>query len=110
MRRYIDADKVMEEIQRIGGHNLCEWHTIGVKALIDRQPTADVVEVRHGEWIGTEYDGYADGNPVYDKWECSKCHEEYCYEGEPPLYNYCPNCGAKMDGERREDDGTTVCK
>ena len=43
MPRYIDADKVMEEIIRIGGHNLCEWETIGVKALIDRQPTADVV-------------------------------------------------------------------
>ena len=42
MPRYIDADKVMEEINRIGGHNLCEWETIGVKALIDRQPTADV--------------------------------------------------------------------
>ena len=44
MARYIDADRVMEEINRIGGHNLCEWETIGVKALIDRQPTADVVE------------------------------------------------------------------
>ena len=43
MARYIDADKAMEEINRIGGHNLCEWETIGVKALIDRQPTADVV-------------------------------------------------------------------
>lgn len=42
MARYIDADKAMEEINRIGGHNLCEWETIGVKALIDRQPTADV--------------------------------------------------------------------
>ena len=42
MARYIDADKVMEEIARIGGHNLCEWETIGVKALIDRQHTADV--------------------------------------------------------------------
>ena len=43
MARYIDANKVMEEIVRIGGHNLCGWKTIGVKALIDRQPTADVV-------------------------------------------------------------------
>ena len=42
MARYIDADKVMEEIARIGGHNFCKWHTIGVKALIDRQTTADV--------------------------------------------------------------------
>lgn len=42
MARYIDADKVMEEIASTGGHNLCEWSTLGVKALIDRQPTADV--------------------------------------------------------------------
>ena len=65
MPRYIDADKAMDEINRIGGHNLCEWETIGVKALIDRQPTADVVEVvrckdcRYWEEIGfdpiTEY-------------------------------------------------------
>ena len=41
--RPIDADKVMEEINRIGGHNLCEWDTIGVKALICRQDTLDVV-------------------------------------------------------------------
>ena len=43
MARYIDREKVMEEIHRMGGHNLCEWDTIGVKALIDRQPIADVV-------------------------------------------------------------------
>lgn len=41
--RPIDADKVMEEINRIGGHNLCGWDTIGVKALICRQDTLDVV-------------------------------------------------------------------
>lgn len=43
MSRYIDADKVMEEINRIGGHNLCEWDTLGVKALICKQDTLDVV-------------------------------------------------------------------
>ena len=43
--RPIDADKVMEEIARIGGHNLSGWSTIGVKALIDRQPTIDAVPV-----------------------------------------------------------------
>lgn len=45
MARYIDADKVMEEIKRIGGHNLCEWDTLGVKALINRQPTANVAPI-----------------------------------------------------------------
>lgn len=64
--------------------------------------TEDVVAVVHAEWVGTEYDGYADGYPVYDKWECSHCHEEFSSEGEPPQYNYCPECGAKMDYERSE--------
>lgn len=68
----------------------------------DEEATEDVVAVVHAEWVGTEYDGYADGYPVYDKWECSHCHEEFSSEGEPPQYNYCPECGAKMDGERKE--------
>lgn len=74
--------------------------------LEDKIEQGDVVEVRHGEWIGLEYDGYADGCPVYDKWECSECHEEYNSDGEPPMFNYCPECGAKMDGERRTKDAT----
>lgn len=50
------------------------------------------------KWVGIEYDGYADGNPVYDVWECSCCHEEY--EGDfDSLPNYCPECGAKMEAE-----------
>lgn len=53
--------------------------------------------VVHGRWVGTQYDGYADGSPVYDVWECSECRAEYESEGDPPPYNFCPNCGAKMD-------------
>ena len=49
MARHIDADKVMEEIASMGGHGLCEWSTLGVKALIERQPTADVAP--RAEWI-----------------------------------------------------------
>lgn len=46
-----------------------------------------------GEWIGTEYDGYADGVPVYDVYECSVCGNEY-HGDEPP--SHCPDCGAKL--------------
>lgn len=79
------------------------WSAEDAMKFLNEIPTADVVEVVHAEWVGTEYDGYADGYPVYDKWECSHCHEEFSSEGEPPLHNYCPECGAKMDGERREE-------
>lgn len=54
-------------------------------------------EERHGRWIPLEYDGYADGNPVWDLWECSECQEEHSGD-EDTLTPYCPNCGAKMDG------------
>ena len=46
---------------------------------------ADVVEVKHGEWIRHKE------NCLYNK--CSICEKEHCRED-----NYCPNCGAKMDG------------
>lgn len=55
----------------------------------------DAVPVRHGMFIGTESDGYADGNPVYYEWKCSECG--CIFEEEEPTYRYCPNCGARMD-------------
>lgn len=51
-------------------------------------------ERKKGQWIGIEFDGYADGYPVYDKWECSVCGREVIEEE-----NFCPDCGADMRGE-----------
>lgn len=42
MARYIDADKLLEEVKR-GGHALQEWSTLGVCGVIERQPIADVI-------------------------------------------------------------------
>lgn len=57
----------------------------------------DTEPVRHGRWIPTEYDSYAGGAPVWDKWECSDCGHEHSGE-EDTLTAFCPNCGAQMDG------------
>ena len=68
-------------------------------AEIREMPAADVAEVVHGQWQG-EGDGYADGALVYDVWVCSNCGH-YIDDGtdDPEcLPNYCPVCGAKMDG------------
>lgn len=54
-------------------------------------------KVRRGRWIPTEYDSYADGAPVWDKWECSECGNEHSGE-KYDLTAFCPDCGAKMDG------------
>lgn len=103
MSRYIDADELKKEVEysmernphEIG--NLRSNHRVEHKhfiRIICSQPTADVEPVRHAHWNGIEYDGYADGCPVYDKWECSKCGNEISTE-DPP--EYCCDCGAKMD-------------
>ena len=42
----------------------------------------------HGKWMFIDLDGY-----WYNK--CSVCGGT---TGSPPGFNYCPNCGAKMDG------------
>lgn len=64
-----------------------EWEEI--EEAIDAAPTADVVPVVHGWWNATE--------------TCSLCGEKST-EGLDAttwnywLPNYCPHCGAKMDG------------
>ena len=58
------------------------------------KPLADVVEVRHGEWLPvTTYDGRE------HLYRCSVCNRH-----EQVIYEYC-HCGAKMDG-KGEDNAT----
>lgn len=68
--------------------------------VIDEQPTIEAKPVRHGRWIPTEYDSYADGAPVWDKWGCSECGHEHSGE-EDTLTAFCPDCGARME-EKQE--------
>ena len=69
-----------------------EWEEI--EEAIDAAPTADVVPVVHGWWNATE--------------TCSLCGEKST-EGLDAttwnywLPNYCPHCGAKMDGGANDD-------
>lgn len=55
---------------------------------IKQLPAADVAPVRHGRWV-------CNGIPDSMLSKCSVCGILYgAYS-----FNYCPNCGAKMDGE-----------
>lgn len=57
-----------------------------VQWVLSHTPTVDAVEVVHGRWIGTLYD-----------FKCSACGVyQSLYSGRT---RYCPNCGAKMDGD-----------
>ena len=90
MARYIDADKLIAEYDRvhIGPPG-------GARKLMEEAPTADVAEVKRGKWIEKE-EVYGD---VY--YTCSNCTNDWTtIDGTPQenFMNYCPNCGAKMDG------------
>ena len=65
--------------------------------MVNATPAADVAPVVHGSWDGSA-DGYADGELVYDMWNCSVCGFDADGADEKPAWKYCPNCGAKMDG------------
>ena len=73
------------------------------KAIGGFHNPGDLVVLHHAYWVGTQYDGYADGSPVWDYWECSRCHtSEYESDGEPPRWAFCPDCGALMDKDPQE--------
>lgn len=42
-----------------------------------------------------EGDGYSDGQLVYDTWICPCCGKHY--EVDCDSYDYCLNCGQKLD-------------
>ena len=84
--RLIDADALQSEYMR--------YHDGKRIVLVDVAPTIE--ERKKGEWI------------VYkapDKYHCGLCKCPFCGEGmiaESDEYNYCPKCGAKMNGVEEE--------
>lgn len=65
----------------------------GARKLMVDAPTADVAEVKHGEWRGKPIAGYSDI-------KCSVCNTRFVQE--TGTWSYCPECGAKMDGGKEE--------
>lgn len=55
-----------------------------IKAL----PAADITERKVGKW-----EKYGEDMQV-----CSACHKYWIWAGEMYDFKYCPNCGAKMEG------------
>lgn len=98
MAEYIKREEVYQYLD-----NEVEWNVnqdrLYTLEVTSDFPAADVAEVRHGRWVGIEYDGYADGCPVYDLWECSECGEEVRGEDVPDTHPWCHACGARMDKE-----------
>ena len=98
MARYIDAEPLLEEIKKLNWSDDDVMYHI-VKVLIEDAPTADVVEVKHGEWIEHDemfYDGEFHSEYPMKGYKCSLCGR-VLWSKEP----YC-NCGADMRGGKND--------
>jgi len=70
-----------------------------IEADLLNLPAVDAVDVRHGHWVTEEEAIEKDDYSLRDT--CSVCgHCDWdCTESES--FNFCPNCGAKMDGKEK---------
>ena len=92
-KEYIDKETVLKHFDEVMNNEFCDADfkkaALGFSIYVSRLAAADVVPVRHGHWVKEKPD-------VLIHWHCSVCKN--CYYLEEPNANYCPNCGAKMDG------------
>ncbi len=99
-KRLIDANDALERLKK-AEQGMVVVSMVGCKAVpmhgviefIKTRPTVDAVEVVHGEWVQIGYD------KAMDRISCSCCKEYWnILDNDTDTFNYCPNCGAKMDG------------
>ena len=102
-----DEDAKRHLIALATGHHSETLHIdMILNAILHHTTTVDAVEVVHGEWekyADDRFMGYgADGRIRYRKVYSYKCSK--CWNYTAVKHKYCPNCGAKMDGERKDND------
>ena len=121
MAEYIEREAVIDEIESTTWYHInCQKNLVEGAAgeadalykatdiynVIKSAPTADVVEVRHGKWIENQEPlGWCDVDCI----ECSVCHESWIMDEDSSIddyeciWHYCPNCGAKMNGDMNDE-------
>ena len=102
-KRLIDANEFLEalgwadaDVCEAYADCYCEWgfSRNAIEDLVQKQPTVDAVEVVHGrcKWCDGEYNTKIMATAI-------RYHTNGDMSGYELPVNYCPNCGAKMDGD-----------
>ena len=98
MAEFISREATIKRIKEVYCVGCNSYHGVRCRAcgtgdaidIIDDFPAADVAPVAHGHW--------EPGNPI-----CPVCGENKFKDLDADIWcdwlpDYCPNCGAKMDG------------
>lgn len=85
--RLVDADALIDNICGYAAPEMV-WDRVDIVHKINEMPTIE--ERKTGKWIGV--------TPMVDTLMCSEC--EYNIINKEFKTPYCPNCGAKMEGEQ----------
>lgn len=100
-KRLIYADSGQESVEYlkrhliVGDSDFLRGYLQGAEALADglaKLPPVDAVEMVHGHWVSDKADIL---------FHCSVCETQVStdWDYDDLSWNYCPNCGAKMDQE-----------
>ncbi len=116
MAKYIEWETLLAHLRKCKetstGSSLTAAVITAIQYFVEKMPAADVAPVAHGIWIPVYESEISGWNPAVAGLDpiggyiCSACKNEAVYDCNDKfvLSDYCPNCGAKMDG-RGEDDG-----
>ena len=89
--RLIDADAYQEFLYQLNFERRLTAYGLALNNwLLSNAQTIDAVPVKHAKLVNP--------NPIG---ECSMCGYLIDIRTE---YHYCPNCGAKLDIERKDDE------
>ena len=95
--RLINADDICNCLDRIDDEKNKLWYNF-LRNVVQGVPAEDAELVRHGHWRITE-NGF---------FRCSQCNYFTTKAGTQngdyfSFWDYCPNCGAKMDGGKNDN-------
>lgn len=98
--RLIDADALLSEVEKAYSYEDKRGQLGYTVSSIKKAPTIEAEPVRHGRWIEKRTIAY-----------CSCCHVHWTKSFITSLrntYKYCPNCGARMDGESKKEETVEI--
>lgn len=101
MSDYIDRQVAIKDVYAIHTfdteYDAALIDRLDVRYVLEDLPSADVEPVRHGRWIDAILPNDKDGLPIQ---VCNQCNTFFPLAYTGGGHRYCPNCGARMDGEQ----------